>query len=234
MHITVSAIQGQVGEQHLRLGRGFAVAGGLQGLDCFDQHLVAGLLRDCERLSVGEEQPGPLGIVEWPELERGLEVALRRGERRSAPPPGRPRRGARGGRASRARRREPRGASEVERGQVVVGEQLGLVVGPSERLDPLGRATVLVARAGHAGSGRRRRRGRARGGRRTRVSPATEERRSRRRNSLRSSACRARSAACARAAERCAALRARRPCRSPPRPGSAPSRRGRARRGGRR
>ena len=48
-----------------------------------------------------------------------------------------------------------------------------MVVGPSERLDPLGRASMLLGPRARAGSGRTRRREGGRAGTRTRVSPAT-------------------------------------------------------------
>ena len=42
----------------------------------------------------------------------------------------------------------PGGASELERSQVVVNDQLGLIVGPSECLDPLRHKPMLVGAAG--------------------------------------------------------------------------------------
>ena len=117
------------------------------------------------------------------------------------------------------------GRGQLERPQVVVREHLrpilGAVVG--ERLDPLGRAAVA------------RRRGGARDlpvgdvahehvPERVLVSPATEERRSRRTNSLRSSACSALlSGHGASVGDRARRVRARRPSRARPRPGAAPS-----------
>ena len=44
----------------------------------------------------------------------------------------------------------PRGVEEIERAAIVVRDQLGVVVGPPQRLDPVDRRYVL-ARAGFAG-----------------------------------------------------------------------------------
>ncbi len=68
-----------------------------------------------------------------------------------------------------------------------------MVLGAAERLDPLGCPPVLVGPLRREGSRRRRRLGRASAGTRTRLA-GDRERRSRRTNSLRSSACRRSSA----------------------------------------
>ena len=141
---------------------------------------------------VGEQQLRPLVVVRRPELERRARRSAGRGGRRRARAPGRRRREPPAAPAPRARRsaRRPRLAPSSSASQVVVREHLRVVLGPAERLDPLrGQLDAARARAArgiwpYATS-------------RTSTwrnayssSPPTDERRSRRTNSLRSSACR--------------------------------------------
>ena len=99
---------------------------------------------------------------------------------------------------------------ERDRLEVVVREHLGVVLGRSrrERLDPLRGEAVLLDARRRAGSGRTRRRGRARAGTRTASRPRRRSARSRRTNSLRSSACSGSVEPCTRGSR---ARRARRP-----------------------
>src|SRR5439155_11088394 len=111
------------------------------------QDLVAGLNADDEHLPGGEEGPRPFGVVAWPELERGPEVALRGavGVECLCPLARVPERESR--RGLQLVERLAGGTSEIERGEIVVREQLGLVVGPSQFLDPFGCEAVLVGAA---------------------------------------------------------------------------------------
>ena len=127
------------------------------------------------------------------------------------------------------------GPRERQRLLVVVGEQLGVVVGAAEPLDPLGRAPVLFRPRTRAGSGRRRRRATERAGRctgcRRRLPSAVPARTKSFRSSARSSS----SASCRLdAARQRSRRRARRPCRAPRPPGGASFSAAGARRAGRR
>ena len=96
----------------------------------------------------GPEQPEQVGPllprVLRPERERRPVVPGGRGEgvQREGAIPGALQRGPRPGRQSR--RVLARGAGQFQRAQVMVGEHLGVILGPAQRLDPAGGVGVLV------------------------------------------------------------------------------------------
>jgi hypothetical protein len=73
--------RGQPGEQHLGLGRCFAVAGRQQRGAGIGQLLVAGLLRMKQGRPQAEQQTRTFGIVSRPELQGGPIPARGGGER---------------------------------------------------------------------------------------------------------------------------------------------------------
>ena len=123
-----------------------------------------------ERPAEPEQQRRPLGIVRRPQVHRGRVGALGRAVRPQADRPIASGAEREPGRALERRRVDARGAGQLERGPVVVREQLGPVlqtVAP-ERPDPGRRLADASRRVPRAGSARTPRPGRGGGGTRTR------------------------------------------------------------------
>jgi hypothetical protein len=70
-----------VRHERLCLGGRFPVTGGKQAIAGFGEQVTAGLLGVNPRLSQPKQQPGPLGIVGRPQLQRGRIPADGGGER---------------------------------------------------------------------------------------------------------------------------------------------------------
>ena len=134
-----------VREEGLRLGRSLSVVELEQPVARLEQDLVDTLaLGQAQGAPVAEEEVRPIGISLVPQLQCGGVEPIRGLER---PQRGRP--------VARGRQRDScaipeqsvlaaRCAREIERREVVVREQLGVVRGTAERLDPLGCAPVLL------------------------------------------------------------------------------------------
>jgi hypothetical protein len=136
------------GEDQLRVGGSLDVAGGEQRVRGFDDHV---LVAAHSVLDPGgsQQQTGTLGVVRRRQSERAsIEPAGRR-ERVQ-------RKRAVAGLAESPRRtegdvfrqRDSGSLSELQRGHVVVREELGVILGTAERLDPLRGAEVLLGAGG--------------------------------------------------------------------------------------
>ena len=131
------------GQERLGLGGTFRCSRGEQRVPGLRQRLEPPIEVEA-RLRASEKELAPLGVVERPELERllvELESCSICEERR----------GAIAGVAERSSRVlfepaciVPRRPRKFERREVVVGNALRVVLGPSERFDPCGRARVFV------------------------------------------------------------------------------------------
>ena len=139
----LTGIGGELGEDDLRLGSSCAVAGSEQPVSGCDESRGARPGSSVESATQMELEPRPLGVIRRPQLECLLVETCSCGE------------GVQSERSiSRASKREARTVSKrqcgvkVECREIVVGDRLGVVVGPAQRLDPLRRDPVLLSSVG--------------------------------------------------------------------------------------
>src|SRR2546423_4016342 len=142
--IALASMPPELGEQRLVFGRPLPPTRLEERGPGLLEHVLPGRFTAEERRPVAKEQGRSLGIVLGPELERGPVEPGRR-------PVGVKAEGAIPGLAQCRTRTvgdsgdvEPRRLRQIERADVVVGERLRVVLGPAERLDPLGRPPVAL------------------------------------------------------------------------------------------
>ncbi len=131
-----------------RLRRALAVAPGEEGVPRVREDVGAGRLGVEEGLAVAEEQLRPFGVVFGQQVEGAAIEAHRSRERVEPRHPVACLAERETGALGKRFRSLPGRTRKVERGQVVVGEHLGAVLGPLrvQGLDPLGREPCFSPR----------------------------------------------------------------------------------------
>ena len=137
----------QVADQELRLRGRVPLVRREEAVPRLGQLLRSRIAVEREGPAVAEQQRRALGIVRRPEVHRGRVCALGGGVRPEGVRPVARRSQREPGRALQRRRVQAGGSGQLERGPVVVGEQLRPVLQAiaAERPDPVGRLAVLLA-----------------------------------------------------------------------------------------